>query len=157
MTNPHQPDGYVRPKRKAEPPDPNVLPDSFAIPAVLFAASFAAGGSVLLGRAVVWWAPIAAAAIMAIGSLLISEPWPRRFAFAITTVLSVVLSYATVPVFMRLYEWDWYERHFNDKGSGPLGFFAFTLLVVGVSCIVVFRALTPMLERLFPTRIHGDG
>ena len=141
MYDPSFPTDYVRPKRKSEPPHPNVKPVWVTVPVVVFTISVASGGSVLLGRFLVWWLPFMVAAIFFFGPLLTNEPLRRRISLSIAGASTVALSYATIPLFMLLFEWDWYERHFNDKGSGLLGFFIFTCICVVLPAYMVYRCL----------------
>ena len=158
MSDPSLPTDYVRPKRKSDPPDPNVMPTWITLPVVVFTISIASGGSVLLGRVLVWWLPVAVAAVFFFGPLLTNEPIRRRISLSIAGASTVALSYVTIPLFMLLFEWDWYERHFNDKGSGPLGFFIFTTIFVVLPAYIIYRCLMRFLRltKLQPTENSGE-
>jgi hypothetical protein len=145
MSDPVLPSSYVGSKRKNDLLERNFMPTWITIPAVAFAISMASGGSVLLGRVLVWWLPFAVAAIFFFGPLLTNEPLHRRLSLSIAGASTVALSYVTIPLFMLLYEWDWYERYFNDKGSGPIGFFIFTSIFVVLPAYLIYLCLVRFL------------
>ena len=138
-------------------PDPDIAlpPGCVLIPGLTFALSLAIGGTVLMHAAGFWWFPILTATVLSIGPLLTNEPWSKRFALAIAGLGTLGLSYATFPLFFLLFEWDWYEEHFNDKGTGPLGFFIFTIGFVLTTGYLIYRVFLRLFART-PTVAHPD-
>ena len=144
MSDPETPEGNVGPQRKQTPAKTNTLPGC-VIALFLVGLAVVIGGSVILGRTELWWFPYITCAVLFVGPLLTDEPLHRRVSLSIAGGTSVLLSIALLPVFFLLFEWEWYVRHFNDKGSGLLGFFIFTSICVVLPCYGIYT----LLNRLF--------